>query len=662
MIKNELHKLKRFFVSVIIIVSIILTSSLILIIFHEYNSVIDIASKEAIASYEKDLTYRRWVTMHGGVYVPITENTPPNKYLNVANREISTVDGKVFTLINPAYMTRQVYNSLSDENSVKGHIASLNPINPDNKADEWEYEALKSFEKGDTQKLSIISVNGSEVLKFMKPMITEKKCLKCHAHQGYNVGDIRGGISTTVQLEEYYSIANSNIIYISLIFTLVLIIVLIFIYVAFKKLQNEMIQRNLIMIKITESECSLKQKNDEYLAVNEELRQSNERVHNINTLLENAKEKAEESDKLKSAFLANMSHEIRTPMNGIIGFIELLKKPNLNVEKREFYTNVINGSCKQLLSIINDIIDISKIESNQINTNYSSINIEALMQKLVDFFKIQAINKNLNLEYSNKNETIIKNIITDEQKLNQILTNLIGNAIKFTENGSIEFGYKLKNNFLEFFVKDTGIGIEEKYFEIIFDRFRQIEDNYTRKFGGNGLGLSITKAFVEKLGGKIRVESIPSKGTIFYFTVPYKSAEPEDIMLKSTQIYDYDFSNHKIIVAEDEDSNYIYLNEILINTNARIIRAKNGIELIDILKNERNVNLILMDIKMPEMSGIEATKIIKNSNHNIPIIVCTAYALSGDKEEFINAGCDDYISKPIIEQELLRKMSVFLKS
>lgn len=272
--------------------------------------------------------------------------------------------------------------------------------------------------------------------------------------------------------------------------------------------------------ELNKSEQKLRDQNEEYQALNEELIDSNNRIEIINTDLKKAKEKAEESDRLKSDFLANMSHEIRTPMNGLIGFSQMLAEPDISTERRLFYAKIIEQSCNQLLAIINDIIDISKIESKQMNVNKTKVNIIHILDKYQSFFYPSAKKKGIELLITAYPAKEYEYLMTDEIKLNQVLTNLIGNALKFTTVGSITFGCVVKEKFFEFYVKDTGIGIETENFNVIFDRFRQVETGLARSFGGTGLGLAISKAFVELLGGVIWIESIVDQGSTFYFTIP----------------------------------------------------------------------------------------------------------------------------------------------
>ena len=379
-----------------------------------------------------------------------------------------------------------------------------------------------------------------------------------------------------------------------------------------------------------------------------------------NEELEAAKKKAEESDRLKSAFLANMSHEIRTPMNGIIGFANLLVNPELSESKRQFYFEILKNSCNQLLNVINDIIDISKIETGQVTLSESSLNLNDLIKNLSDFFLPLAAENGIKLKTSVPAvESFF--VLSDETKLNQVLNNLINNALKFTEAGEIEFGYSLKGNLIEFFVKDTGIGIKEEYITVIFERFRQADMTYSKNNGGTGLGLAISKAYAELFGGKIWVESEYGKGSVFYFTIPYKDSNLNRIENKSGCIFEIpDLSGKVILISEDENINYICLFELLKKTGAIIVRAENGQAAIDYCENNKNIDMILMDIKMPVLNGLEATKLIKGRRPSIPIIAVTAYALSDERQKCLETGCDDYISKPVIREELLKIIKKYI--
>jgi len=363
-----------------------------------------------------------------------------------------------------------------------------------------------------------------------------------------------------------------------------------------------------------------------------------------------AKEHAEESDRLKSAFLANMSHEIRTPMNGILGFAELLKDSHLSDEDQQAYINIINKSGHRMLNIINDIVEISKIEAGQMEISIKETNINDQTNYIHTFLSPVAKNKGLQFLVKNtlpSNESILK---TDQEKIYGILTNLVNNAIKFTQTGSIEFGYEKKGNFLEFFVKDTGIGISQNQKDVIFTRFRQGNDLITRPYEGTGLGLSISKAYVEMLGGKIWVESKFGKGSIFYFTIPFNVGEVLMPVIKdvSTEIQaDNQVKDLKILVAEDDEDSTALITTVLKKFSKEVLNSKTGVETVKIFSNNPGINLILMDIRMPEMDGYEATRQIRHFNKEVIIIAQTAFAQTDDREKALEAGCNDYISKPI---------------
>ena len=374
-----------------------------------------------------------------------------------------------------------------------------------------------------------------------------------------------------------------------------------------------------------------------------------------------AKNKAEESDQLKTAFLHNISHEIRTPMNGIIGFSRLLNNHDLLPEKSKQYTDIITQSSEQLLSIIDDIVSIASIEAGHDKIQESETNINLICKLLNEQFSRSNTNQNveIRLQYILADPEAI--IITDPTKLTQILTNLIGNALKFTQQGFINFGYTVKNNQLEFYVEDSGIGISSDMHDEIFKRFRQVEITETRTYGGSGLGLSISKACVEMLGGKIWLTSKIDKGSKFYFTIPYKKVKsadsPENFSINNLEL-DFDFKKPiSLLIAEDENFNFMLLEKFFSNMKVTIIRAKNGIEAVEKCKSNPQIDLVLMDLKMPKMDGYQATKQIKKLKPDLSVIAQTAYSTESDKNKAFACGCSDFISKPFKRELLLSKIN-----
>ena len=379
-----------------------------------------------------------------------------------------------------------------------------------------------------------------------------------------------------------------------------------------------------------------------------------------------AKDKAEESDRLKSAFLTNMSHEIRTPMNGILGFSNLLKEPGLSGDKQKKYIKIIEKSGQRMLNIINDIIDISKIESGLMTVKLEDSNINEQTEYIYTFFKPEVQAKGLTLKVKNtltSNKSIIK---TDREKVFAILTNLVKNAIKNTYEGSIEFGYSLKCNYLEFYVKDTGIGIPKNRKSAIFERFIQADITNKMARQGAGLGLSISKAFVEILGGKIWVKSEEGIGSIFYFTLPYTNLKDEKINNNDTPNKTVYYKapkslKLKVLIAEDDEISETLLSITFKDLSREVITVKTGIEAVEKIKSNPQIDLILMDIQMPEMNGYEATKTIRKFNKKVVIIAQTAFRLSGDKEKALSAGCNDYISKPISKSKIFQLIQKHFK-
>ncbi|MEN8155800.1 MAG: ATP-binding protein [Bacteroidota bacterium] len=375
-------------------------------------------------------------------------------------------------------------------------------------------------------------------------------------------------------------------------------------------------------------------------------------IMKIETALKKARDRARESDRLKTSFLANMSHEIRTPMNGILGFANLLRDQDLGEENRDLYLKHIDQSSNQLLNIIDDIIDISKIESGQLKISNRPVRINGILDEIYSsfFHRIRGdapgekkVAFNLKKEERSPDFTLV----TDDFRLRQIFNNLIGNAIKFTQEGQITFGYTIRNNrYIEFFVEDTGPGIPEDKLGVIFDRFGQIEQDPLYQPSGTGLGLPISRNLVKLMGGEMWVESKEGEGSVFYFTMPLvieKAGEEPTVMFLNK---DYNWKDRRILVAEDEELNWFFIREMLRKTGAVVERAKDGKEAVERTKKSRP-EVILMDIKMPEMNGIDATRKIRTFNTDVTIIAQTAYVMAEEKEESKQAGCNYFVTKPL---------------
>ncbi len=378
-----------------------------------------------------------------------------------------------------------------------------------------------------------------------------------------------------------------------------------------------------------------------------------------------AKSKAEEADQLKTAFLANMSHEIRTPMNAIIGFTDMLLNDVIKEGNRREYLELILQSGNMLMKIIDDLIDISRIDTKQINLSPSKFKVSDFLSEIHSIFK-ESIRKDktktidliLHVDEEDRNTMLV----TDPYRLNQAFNNLLNNAIKFTSKGSVEFGFKLIDKYhAYFYVSDTGIGIPVDKHNKIFDRFMQLEDSYTKEYSGTGLGLAITKNIISMMGGNIWVESEPGKGTTFHFILPKIFGEEETVKRENMQLSDIkkrlNLNQYKILIAEDEEINYYYLKEVLKKNDARVIWAKNGLEVINLVEANPNIDLILMDIKMPEINGLEAIKYIRLIRPELPIIAQTAYVMDNDKEVCLKAGCVDFLAKPIKPGQLLEMIA-----
>lgn len=501
-------------------------------------------------------------------------------------------------------------------------------------------------------------------------------------HQNQEIGSVIIKFS----LNQARLLTQKNIRSAALILTLLLIVVY-FLANLFQKVISEPI---LALSKIADhikkdSDFTIRLKknnNDEigrlYDSFNNMLEQIelyNNKRDQTEQMLKEAKSQAENADKLKSAFLANMSHEIRTPMNSIIGFASLLGENDIELEERKEYVELINSSCNTLLHLIDDILDISKIEAGQVKINPANVNLTSILNEI--FQNFDSINRKSNQQNVLLKLTIPESykdltICTDEIRLKQILGNLLGNAIKFTHEGSIEFGFtiveKVKNTdrqkYIKFFVKDTGIGMDEKIQSLIFERFAKIESDNNKLYRGAGLGLTISKRLIELLNGQIWVESKPGQGSTFYCTIPapndVTAGMPDEKKTKpSEKFLTEKLKSKHILITEDDPSNFELLKALLRKTEATISWTKNGYESVEFCKKQIP-DLIFMDIKMPEMNGYETVIALRNMGITVPIIAQTAFARFEDEKKILKSGFDAYISKPIEKNKLYQTLENLL--
>lgn len=426
-------------------------------------------------------------------------------------------------------------------------------------------------------------------------------------------------------------------------------------------------------------ECNLTGENDDFDALamglnmmiddlrnNVDLEIQNQKFKEINAELTKAKEKAQESDRLKSAFLSNMSHEIRSPMNAIMGFSALLGRGDTPPERTKEFYGYIENAGKQLLTLIEDIIDVSKIESNQLKVRKKIYKLDDLLRQVFEIVEQDS------KAFADKDIRLVNNcrphpncyLKTDQVRFKQILINLLNNAIKYTEKGEVEFGYELiskgKSKVIEIYIKDSGIGIPEDLKEVVFERFRQLHLNEFHE--GTGLGLSITKGLVDLLDGDIRFVSEVNKGTIFHVTFPALKNNQSVVEKKEKAVQTEqhtDLSDFVIYIAEDRLDSYLYLVEILRPYGIQIKHAINGEQLINLVKKQKP-DMVLLDMHMPVTNGYKAIEEIRKLNYNFPVIAQTAYAMADERMKILQSGCDGYISKPINASQLMREIKKHL--
>ncbi len=732
---------------------------------------------QARTAFEKDVIYRNWNSMLGGVFAKITETSPPNPYLEEEGRDVTTDNGLKLTKINPAYMTRLIHEMGAIGGGVRGHITSNDPIRPANKPSEWEAQALVLLESGQVEEVSEIrELDGEDYLHFIRPLMVQESCMPCHAFQGYKVGEVRGGISVYVPMAPFNAAASANITKLLNTHIFIWFLGVMFFTLGFRKmmihgqkrdyaegqlfkLNQELEQRvsdaidevekrqaalqnfmnntdGLAYLKDSELRYTMANRNYELLTKSYTLLQgkdnievglhaqifedicnyekevltTQEAIHPekvfafdnsgklyaaaifpvfgkskdiegigamffdvtqriaVEETLRIAQQEAESANKVKSEFLANMSHEIRTPMNGILGLLHLFNSTQLDNTQKS-YAEKMDTSAKNLMRIINDILDFSKMEAGKMEMEKQPFILHGIGQEVSDLYGHICAEKGLILDVSCSEHAEVF-VLGDALRLKQVIFNLISNAIKFTNSGGKIFleAESFIHNDAElhctFTISDTGIGLSNEQVQKLFLAFSQADSSVTRKYGGTGLGLIISKRIINLMGGDIWVESELGKGTIFTFTTKFPIAsdipQEKDMQFEHGDMTLAPHSGHLLIV-EDNEINQIVVQEILHAVGYTLDIADNGQMALEML--EKNAyDCVLMDIQMPVMDGYTATKIIRQQEKfaKLPIIAMSAHAMKGDREVSLTHGMNEHITKPIDAEILYKTLQTWM--